>query len=214
MNLDKMTAQELYDLCMKEYNSKNPIAQYMINNFYRNIETLIRQHLCDGDSLFEIGCGAGESSERISKMINPDHAFTVSDYDSRYVEMIRRYRPSLHVIQSDVYALHTLERQYDWVIVLEVLEHLKEFEKALDEIFRLSRKYVLISAPNEPIWKILNILRFKYWTDHGNTLGHVNHWSSSQLISLLSRYGTLISIKKPIPWTIVLLAKKMEKSFE
>lgn len=40
------------------------------------------------------------------------------------------------------------DHQFDLVVCTEVLEHLENFHTLIDELFRVSRKYVLISLPN------------------------------------------------------------------
>jgi hypothetical protein len=88
-----------------------------------------------------------------------------------------------------------------------VLEHLENYEMALQELFRVSRNYVIIAVPNEPLWRFLNLARLKYLKDWGNTPGHINHWSAASLAGLISKYGQVIKIYRPMPW-IILLAKK------
>lgn len=52
-----------------------------------------------------------------------------------------------------------LENQFDTVICTEVLEHIDQFHTVTDDIFRVAKRYVIISLPNCPdIWKILRIL--------------------------------------------------------
>lgn len=40
------------------------------------------------------------------------------------------------------------DRQFDFVVSTEVLEHLENFHEMVDELFRVSNRYVLISLPN------------------------------------------------------------------
>lgn len=48
---------------------------------------------------------------------------------------------------------------FDFVVCTEVLEHLEHFHAMVDELFRVSRKYVLISLPNSlSIFAKFNIL--------------------------------------------------------
>ena len=50
-------------------------------------------------------------------------------------------------------------------------------ERALAEMARVARGYLLVSVPREPLWRALNIARGAYVRDLGNTPGHLNHWS-------------------------------------
>jgi len=99
--------------------------------------------------------------------------------------------------------MHRSDNEFDSILLLEVLEHLEDPAAALREIFRVARHSVVVSVPNEPLWRILNFMRGKYWSDWGNTPGHINHWSRAEFISLISQFGEIISVHSPKPWTII-----------
>ena len=91
---------------------------------------------------------------------------------------------------------------------LEVVEHLKYVENVIKELERVGSKYILVSVPREPIWRILNMIRGKYWINFGNTPGHLNHWNSASFISMLKKYFKILKVFKPLPWTVVLMEIK------
>ena len=45
------------------------------------------------------------------------------------------------------------------------------------EMARCAERHLLVSVPREPLWRMLNMARGAYWSDLGNTPGHLNHWS-------------------------------------
>lgn len=90
----------------------------------------------------------------------------------------------------------------DLILCSEVLEHLDEPEKTLNQI--CNAKYFLASVPNEPIWSILNMCRGKYLRDFGNTPGHVQKWSTSKFERMLSKHFTVLHTWKCLPWSICL----------
>jgi hypothetical protein len=51
---------------------------------------------------------------------------------------------------------------------------------------------------------VLNLARGKYLADLGNTPGHVNHWSRSGFLDLLSRRFEIVEVRTPLPWTMAL----------
>ena len=93
-------------------------------------------------------------------------------------------------------------------VVLEVLEHLEDPDSALKELSRVSSKYCLVSVPQEPLWRILNICRLKYLSNFGNTPGHLNHWSKNQFVEFVGKYFKVKKIKLSLPWIIVLAKKR------
>ncbi|MEO8209864.1 MAG: methyltransferase domain-containing protein [bacterium] len=202
----EMSEDELWDYCMLEYNSTGFINKHIIENFYNKIK-LALDELNNYQSVLEIGCGAGESSKRIFEMLYGRH-FEASEYDSRYVRKLKGLNLPYKVTQESVYNLNRSNSEFDVILLLEVLEHLEDVENALSELFRVSKKYVIISVPNEPIWRIANMARLKYLKDFGNTPGHINHFSASSLKKILSKYGEIKKVYRPFPWIIVLAEKK------
>ena len=97
------------------------------------------------------------------------------------------------------------------VVCSEVLEHLEEPENALKKINEITadKGYILLSVPNEPIWRICNMARGKYLKQLGNTPGHIQHWSKRTFCKMLTKNNMrIIETKTPFPWTMVLIAKR------
>ena len=200
------TADELWEFCLLEYQSTNPFTKRLIDNFYNKIKKIISDFGTDC-RILEVGCGAGESSRKIFEMLAGRY-FEASEFDERYVKKLLELNLPYKISQEDVNNMHRKENEFDCVIFLEVLEHISDYEQALKELFRVSSKYVLISVPNEPLWRLLNIARFKYLKEAGNTPGHINHWSPSKLKKLLGKYGKVIKIESSLPWIISLTEVK------
>jgi hypothetical protein len=70
---------------------------------------------------------------------------------------------------------------------------------------RVTRRHLLVSVPREPLWRALNLARGAYIAQLGNTPGHVNHWSRGGFGRLLSRYGDVVELRTPFPWTMALV---------
>ena len=47
--------------------------------------------------------------------------------------------------------------------------------------------------------------RGAYWSELGNTPGHLNHWSRRSFVRLLSRHGDVVEVRSPFPWTMLLV---------
>ena len=88
---------------------------------------------------------------------------------------------------------------------IEVLEHVPEPEQTLSEMARVARRWLLVSVPREPLWRMLNMARGAYWPAMGNTPGHLNHWSKRSFVELLSRHGEVVELRSPFPWTMLLV---------
>ncbi|MCD4779982.1 MAG: class I SAM-dependent methyltransferase [Candidatus Omnitrophica bacterium] len=206
IDFEKATADELWDWCLLEYQSRNPITQHLINYYYAGLAGMLNRLKSD-DRVLEVGCGAAESTRRISSLLKSQH-FEASEYDTRFVQKLKETKFPIKVIQESVYELQRQDRSYDCVILLEVLEHLDDYHKALSELFRVSRRDVIVAVPNEPLWRVLNVMRGRYVSDGGNTPGHINHWSPTQFRMLIEEFGTIKSVVKPLPWVMVLARTK------
>lgn len=203
MSFDEKNAspEALRDYYMGKYRNPNPIARWLTDGFYRALQSILAT-LPGDDRILEIGCGPGESTRRILGMLRGQH-FEASEYEQRLVDLNLAEGFPVPLRQESAYDLQRPDKSFHCVLMLEVLEHLEDVDTALKEIFRVAETAVVVSVPNEPLWRILNFARGKYWSDLGNTPGHINHWSARAFTDLISQHGDIIAVRKPLPWTIV-----------
>ena len=193
--------EELLNHYLEKYRNNNPVAKWLLSNFFKKISAIIST-LNITDSILEIGCGPGESSRQILKMLEGQH-FEASEYDAGLVDLLKRANFPVSVTHESVYTLNRQDNEFDCVILLEVLEHLDDYRAALDEVFRVSKKHVIISVPNEPLWRILNVVRGKYLGQLGNTPGHINHWGVGAMTRLANEFGVCVQVKTSLPWIVL-----------
>jgi ubiquinone/menaquinone biosynthesis C-methylase UbiE len=115
---------------------------------------------------------------------------------------------SVSLLQGSVYALPFAAASFDLVLCCEVLEHLEDPEAALVELTRVTRGAVLLSVPNEPVWRLSNMARAKYLTRFGNTMGHIQHWTRWGFLRLVRRHLDLDCVKTWLPFWSMLLARR------
>ena len=75
----------------------------------------------------------------------------------------------------------------------------------LTEMARVASGHLLVSVPREPLWRALNMARGAYLKDLGNTPGHLNHWTRRGFVALCGRYGDVVEVRSPFPWTMLLV---------
>jgi ubiquinone/menaquinone biosynthesis C-methylase UbiE len=191
-----------------KYTSTNKISVKIVENFYKKIHHIIQD--LEFDSVIDLGCGEGHLLKSLSNLVDHKKSAAI-EIDPDEVKDAVINLPNCDVRQASIYNIPFHDNSFELVICTEVLEHLDNPTLALNEISRVSSKYILLSVPREPMWCILNIMRFKYINKLGNTPGHLNHWSAynfAKFVSLISHKFKIVSIHKPIPWTIILLIKK------
>ncbi|MBU0647917.1 class I SAM-dependent methyltransferase [Patescibacteria group bacterium] len=182
------------------------MGRLLIDNFYQDLRNITEQ--IQYTNCLDVGCGEGYSTQRIFSFIPPEVDFQASEYEKDLTKAIKSRNPSIKVFQEDIYNMQRPDNSLDLIFCLEVLEHLAHPQKALAELYRVCGNYLILSVPNEPLWRFLNICRLAYLSDWGNTPGHIHHWSENSLTQLVSEKFNIVDVKKPIPWIILLLEKK------
>ena len=190
-----------------KYASKNPIERAMMKGFFDTVQKTLSKTGIAFDSIYDAGCGEGHFTEYLRKWY-PNAKITASDISETAVNGAKEEYKELNINfeTADIYALDT-SAKYSLVTCSEVLEHLERPEEVLREFAGLASGYILITVPHEPIWRILNICRFKYLKRLGNTPGHIQHWSRRSFKKLIKENTSLeiVTATGSLPWLIFLL---------
>lgn len=190
-----------------KYTEGGLIAKKLVDNYFKSVSKLLSK--CETiEKTHEIGAGEGLSTQRLKSMVP---FISASEFVNELVKKAQLNNPEINIFQESVYELQYENDSVDLIFLLEVLEHLDYPKKALHEIKKVSSRYLILGVPREPLWRFLNMFRFKYLKDFGNTPGHLNHWSTRSIIRLVEQeFGPVIAVESPIPWTIILAEKKQE----
>ncbi|MEK7631424.1 MAG: class I SAM-dependent methyltransferase [Patescibacteria group bacterium] len=186
-----------------KYESKNPIMQMFLRNFFTTLHQLIP---ADVKSALEVGCGEGYSTQKLRAFL-PNAQLHASDVTSALVELTKQSNPTVACSVESIYQLEHPDASVDLVLALEVLEHLDRPLDALKELARVTRKWAIISVPNEPLWRVMNLARGTYVRGWGNTPGHINHWTPWGFRRFVGQEFVVRTGKQPIPWTMLLVEK-------
>ncbi len=184
-----------------KYGSRNPIVRTLMNGFLRTLLRMVAP--LAPKRILEVGCGQGQLLSYLRQHLSPDLAIGV-DVSPQIVEEARRRWPLLSVGVASAYALPFPDRSFDLVVVSEVMEHLRNPRRALDEVVRVSGGCCLVSVPHEPWWRVLNVLRCRYLDRWGNTPGHIQHFSSSTFRHFLETRVAVQAFARPVPWLMAL----------
>jgi 2-polyprenyl-3-methyl-5-hydroxy-6-metoxy-1,4-benzoquinol methylase len=191
----------------KKHTHKNPIQRLLLNNFFRNLVNLTTAKTVD--SILDVGCGEGFTLNRL-KENGIGKKLEGIEYLDTAIALGRKTYPDIKITKGNIYELPYKDNEFDLVLCTEVLEHLEKPEKALKELVRVSRKYLVISVPNEPFFMLAQLIRGKNWSRLGNDIEHINHWTMfgfPQFVKKNSRVKILAK-RFPFAWTMVLLEKK------
>jgi 2-polyprenyl-3-methyl-5-hydroxy-6-metoxy-1,4-benzoquinol methylase len=187
-----------------KYGSENPIVKKLMAGFHAALDEL--WDVAQPRSVLDVGCGEGVLTSAWAERLQHGRIVGIDLDDPKLrAEWDKRRRPNLEYRAEEATSLSFADDEFDMATAIEVLEHVPDPDATLAEMARVARRYVLVSVPREPLWRMLNMARGAYWKSLGNTPGHVNHWSRVGFVSLLTRHGTVEEIRSPFPWTMLLV---------
>ncbi len=163
---------------------------------YRDRLTL--SHIAEQKVILDAGCGEGITLERLIRQF-PDREIMGIDYAPENVAICGQ--KGLPARVGIVYSLPYANASVDCCLFMEVIEHLQEPGKALEEISRVLRKngLLLLLFPNDLLFKLarLTFLKFK---EAFAPSGHVKQWSPGKMKKALERTGFRIQAVQCLPF--------------
>ena len=149
-------------------------------------------------SILDVGCGEGIALEKLVKQF-PDRQVLGIDLELENIQICRQF--GLTAVYSDVTALALPSSRFDFCMMIDILEHLKEPDKAVREIYRILRPggRLAIVVPNDRNFFLsrLALLMFK---EAFYEVGHEKQWKPREVVKLLTDAGFEISSRKSVPF--------------
>jgi SAM-dependent methyltransferase len=187
-----------------KYGSQNPVVRKLMEGFESSLDEL--WGLAAPRSILDVGCGEGVLTSQWAERLGDGRIVGIDLDDPKLrAEWEKRSRPNLEYRAEEATSLSFADDEFDMATAIEVLEHVPEPERTVAEMARVAERWLLVSVPREPVWRMTNMARGAYLKELGNTPGHLNHWSKRSFISLLSRYGKVEQVRSPFPWTMLLV---------
>jgi SAM-dependent methyltransferase len=186
-----------------KYGTSNPVARRLMAGFMGQLDELVER--TGATEAHEVGCGEGELAIRLARQgikVRGTDAFPQVLEEAR--ARARRAGVEIDFEATPVEDLEPGRHGAELIVCCEVLEHLEDPERALEVLAGLARPWLVASVPREPLWRALNLARFSYVRDLGNTPGHLNHWSRREFVRFLTPRIEVVEVRNPTPWTMVL----------
>jgi SAM-dependent methyltransferase len=151
--------------------------------------------LSQSDTVLDAGCGYGLRSIEISREIG---CRVVSiDLSLRCLTSVNAQKGKYNIdfIRADLQSLPLVDNSFDKIVSGDVLEHIPNVSKTLEEFYRVTRRtgIVFLLVPSH----ISEKLFLKLDNTYAGRIGHLRTFESVQLLSLVQSAGfcTLISYR-------------------
>jgi 2-polyprenyl-3-methyl-5-hydroxy-6-metoxy-1,4-benzoquinol methylase len=186
-----------------KYGSSNPVVRRLMAGFERALDELWA--LAAPRSVLDVGCGEGVLTERWAGRTDGRVVGVDLDDPGLRAQWAARQAPNLSFAAMAAERLEFSDGEFSLAAAIEVLEHVRDPARTLGELARVARGgHLLLSVPREPLWRALNLARGAYVPQLGNTPGHLNHWSRRGFVELVARHATVLEVRSPLPWTVLL----------
>ncbi len=188
----------------QKHASSNPFMILAIARFHEQVRRMLPP---TAESVLEVGCGEGYSAKAL---FGDDANIPLfgGDVDLYAAKEANKRFPPMRYMQFDATQLPLSDKCVDATFSLEVLEHLPDPIAAIREIKRVTRRYALLSVPNDPTFRLLRFLSGKGWQMWGDHPEHIQHWTTAQFVAFLrSQSLNVVAVASPFPyaWSIVLI---------
>ena len=188
----------------EKYLTKNILMTRLINRFLRTVVEFV--DVSRARYILDAGCGQGFVSDFLLRSMS-GISITGVDIDIESIRNSVLDHKKGELFEGDIYDLPFCDNSFDTVMCLEVLEHLNEPQRAIQEIARVSKRYCIFSVPNEPCFRSMYFLSGRYIKRFGSIPEHINNWTKSQFLEMLNSELSIQLVKTPLPWVIALCRK-------
>ncbi len=156
---------------------------------YRAFVRFARKY--SGSTILDLGCGFGAYSGALQK-----EGLSCFGCDINIDYLHQAASAGLPVANVDS-VLPFRDGSFDTVLIFEVLEHVVDVEKVLQEAFRVARRNVLITVPNSEDIDQMKANDVTY--AHMLSSDHLHFFDPESLAALLRRHSKNVSIERSDP---------------
>ena len=185
---------------VRKHTTRNPLQRLLIKRFHGRLMQLL-----DGlefSTALDAGCGEAFILPRLAARYTGAR-FTAMDREAQALRYPGNFPAGVPRVCGDAARMPYRDGAFDVVVITEVLEHLETPAVCLREIRRVTRRYLVATVPNEPYFRLANLLRCKNIAALGNDPGHIQHWSSAAFAVLVNEQFRLLRRTTSFPWTLV-----------
>lgn len=147
----------------------------------------LNKYVDEGARVLDVGFGLGYGLNILAIKSSEVSGVDVDPivYDYCQGTLVGRNPKLMHLMIYDGYNLEFEKQYFDIVTCVDVLEHVDNYDRLLQEMLRVSKKGVFISTPNRrPEYTNPDGTPMNYW--------HLREWCFEELNSILSKHSSHI----------------------
>ncbi|MCA9860607.1 MAG: class I SAM-dependent methyltransferase [Thermomicrobiales bacterium] len=184
-----------------KHTNSNPMQRMLIDRFHHKIVERIGM-LAPG-AFLDAGCGEGFVTNVLMSSF-PGMSIGAFDFNPSSVKLAQDRNPPVDCRVASIYEIPWDVDSFDAVGCFEVLEHLHEPTRALQELARVSRGHLVLSVPHEPWFCLSNAARGKNLDirPRGSDPDHRNFWTRAAFGRFVEQVADVEWLGGSLPWTI------------
>jgi SAM-dependent methyltransferase len=163
----------------------------------RFIHQILKQHSVSFQSLCEVGCGTGEILNEL-QMLNAAHHAEYDGFDisADAIQLAKKKERENLAFFCENFAQMPITKIYDVVLIIDVIEHLRDYFTFLEGIKPKGRHFVFHIPLDMFAW---SLFRENMLIESKSRVGHIHNFTEDFILSILSDYGYKVIAKKYTP---------------
>ncbi len=187
---------------LRKYSNPNLIHQFVLRRMFDAVTREILR--IEPAKTLEFGCGEGLFLQQLKTRGVAFKEIVAIDLRQDALDYAKSLHPEYKFENVDLLTWDHPQKYFDLVVASQVLEHLPEPDRFLKRLALFSNKYLLLTVPWEPWFRIMNLLRGRDIKRLGNHPEHVNLWDLSGFEKFVSKYATIEKAYTVFPFIVVI----------
>jgi SAM-dependent methyltransferase len=193
-----------------------PLAEMEAGNFWfrsrnRLLVWALQRYFPEAENFMEIGCGTGFVLSGVRRAL-PELVLCGSEVFTEGLNFAAERLPGIELFQMDARRIPFRE-EFDVIGAFDVLEHIKEDEEVLSQMYQATSKRggILVTVPHHPF----------LWSQTDDAARHVRRYSAPDLKAKVERAGfktlrttSFVSLLLPLMFTARLKQRSTNQEFE
>ncbi len=193
---------------LRKYRSHNPLQRALLHRFHQKVHHWLEE--LQPRRILDFGCGEGLFWDAIGQF-GPLPPITGLDLRVDAIEQARQRLPNHRFECIDLFDFDPGDEKFDLVVASETLEHLYQPEQYLQRLAKLSSRWILLSVPHEPFFRLANLLRGRDLARWGNHPEHVQQWSVRSFSQFVSNDLIIERLSTSFPFILLLGRPRLKR---